>query len=48
MFAYILEKLSDWCESAEQRRLEDHLAESADLAEIERRQRRLEDSGYPS
>jgi hypothetical protein len=47
MFAYILEKLGNWFERSEQRRLEDYLAGSADLPEIERRLRRLEKSGYP-
>jgi Protein of unknown function (DUF3563) len=47
MFAYILEKLGSLFERAEQRRMEDYLARSADLNEIERRQRRLQRDGYP-
>jgi hypothetical protein len=48
MFAYILEKLAGWFERSEQCRLDDYLAGSADLTEIESRLRWLEKNGYPS
>jgi hypothetical protein len=47
MFAYLLEKLDNWFERSQQRRLEDYLAGSEDLAEIEHRLRWLEKKGYP-
>ena len=47
MFAYILEKLSGFFERSEQHRMEDYLARSVDLNEIERRQRQLEKDEYP-
>jgi hypothetical protein len=47
MFAYLLEKLGNWFERAEQRRLGDYLASSSDLAELERRMRSVERNGYP-
>jgi hypothetical protein len=47
MFAYILEKLSGFFGRSEQRRMEEYLARSVDLNEIERRQRQLEKDGYP-
>ncbi|PTB20386.1 DUF3563 domain-containing protein [Trinickia symbiotica] len=46
MFAYILEKLSNWFESAERSRREEYLASSADVFDLERRLRALESSGY--
>ncbi|CAB3775112.1 DUF3563 family protein [Paraburkholderia humisilvae] len=46
MFAYLLEKLGNWFERSEQRRLDDYLAGSADAVEIERRLRRLDKNGY--
>ena len=42
MFAYILEKLSTWFETAEFRRREAWLATSTDIVELERRLRSLE------
>jgi len=42
MFAYILEKLSTWFETAEARRREAWLASSTDVVELERRLRSLE------
>jgi len=42
MFAYILEKLSTWFETAEARRREAWLASSADVAQLEQRLRSLE------
>jgi Protein of unknown function (DUF3563) len=47
MFAFLLEKLGSWFDRAEQRRLADYLASSSDLAEVERRLRRVEKDGYP-
>jgi hypothetical protein len=47
MFAYLLEKLRNWFDRAEQRRLHDYLATSSDLAELERRTYALERNGYP-
>ncbi|MGN6315992.1 DUF3563 family protein [Trinickia sp.] len=46
MFAYILEKLSNWFESAERSRREDYLASSSDVVDLERRLRSLETNGY--
>jgi hypothetical protein len=56
MFESLIERLrdswkrqnfSDWLERSESRRVDDYLAGSADLAEIERRMRHLERNGYP-
>ena len=46
MFAYILEKLSNWFESAERNRREAYLASSSDVVDLERRLRSLEAEGY--
>jgi Protein of unknown function (DUF3563) len=46
MFAYILEKISNWFDSAEHSRREAYLASSPDVVDLERRQRALESSGY--
>lgn len=46
MFAYILEKLSNWFESAERARREEYLASSTDIDDLERRLRSLEVQGY--
>lgn len=46
MFAFILEKLSNWFESAERSRREDYLASSSDVVDLERRLRSLETNGY--
>jgi hypothetical protein len=45
MFAYLLEKLGNWFERAEQRRLDDYLATSSDLVELERRMCSVERNG---
>jgi hypothetical protein len=46
MFAYILEKLSNWFESAERSRREAYLAASTDIVQLEQRIRSLEKNGY--
>jgi hypothetical protein len=46
MFAYIIEKLSIWFETAEQRRREEYLAQSSDVVQLEKRIRSLESNGY--
>jgi hypothetical protein len=46
MFAYLLEKLSNWFETAERRRRETYLATSADLVQLEQRIRLIEMHGY--
>lgn len=46
MFAYILEKLSNWFESAERTRREAYLASSSDVVDLEKRLRALESNGY--
>jgi hypothetical protein len=46
MFAYILEKLSNWFESAERSRREAYLASSVDVVQLEQRIRSLETDGY--
>ena len=46
MFAYILDNLSNWFETAERRRREAYLASSADLVQLEQRIRSLETAGY--
>jgi hypothetical protein len=46
MFVYILEKLSNWFESAERNRREAYLASSSDVVDLERRLRSLEAHGY--
>jgi hypothetical protein len=45
MFAYLLEKLGNWFDRTEQRRLHDYLATSSDLAELERRMCSMERNG---
>jgi hypothetical protein len=47
MFAYFLEKLGQWFERAEYERRAEFLGQSADLADLERRMRYAERSGYP-
>ncbi len=46
MFTYILEKISNWFDSAERSRRDAYLASSADVSDLERRLRALENSGY--
>ncbi|PXW23335.1 DUF3563 family protein [Paraburkholderia caballeronis] len=46
MFAYVLEKLSTWFETAEARRREAWLASSTDIVQLEQRIRSLESSGF--
>ncbi|WP_081884846.1 DUF3563 family protein [Paraburkholderia kururiensis] len=46
MFAYILDKLSTWFETAERNRREAYLAQSTDIVQLEQRLRSLESSGY--
>lgn len=46
MFAYFLEKLSTWFETAERSRREAYLASSADIVQLEQRIRSIESSGY--
>ena len=46
MFAYILEKLSTWFETAERDRREAYLASSSDIVQPEQRIRSLETNGY--
>jgi hypothetical protein len=48
MFAYLLEKLSTWFETAERRRREAYLASSADIVQLEQRIRSIETNGYNS
>jgi hypothetical protein len=48
MLAFLLEKLDNWFECAEQRRVENYLAGSSDLSEIEARLRLLDRNGYHS
>jgi hypothetical protein len=46
MFAYVIEKLSTWFETAERDRREAYLAESSDIVQLEQRIRSLETNGY--
>ena len=46
MVAYIIEKLSNWFESAERARREAYLASSSDIVDLEKRLRSLENNGY--
>jgi hypothetical protein len=46
MFAYVIEKLSNWFESAERTRREAYLASSSDIVQLEQRIRALETNGY--
>ncbi|HEY3539739.1 MAG: DUF3563 family protein [Trinickia sp.] len=46
MLAYIIEKLSNWFESAERTRREAYLASSSDVVDLEKRLRALESNGY--
>lgn len=46
MFAYILEKLSTWFETAELRRREAWLSSSVDVCQLEQRLRTLETNGF--
>ncbi|CAB3771718.1 DUF3563 family protein [Paraburkholderia humisilvae] len=46
MIAFVIEKLSNWFESAEQSRREAYLAESTDIVQLEQRIRALETNGY--
>jgi hypothetical protein len=45
MFAYLLEKLSNWFETAEIRRREAWLSSSTDIVQLEQRLRSLETDG---
>ncbi|MFT4069286.1 DUF3563 family protein [Paraburkholderia sp.] len=46
MFAFLLEKLSTWFETAERERREAYLASSSDIVQLEQRIRSLEAHGY--
>ena len=46
MFAFVIEKLSNWFETAERDRREAYLAESSDIVQLEQRIRSLETNGY--
>ncbi|OLL32516.1 hypothetical protein BTH42_05700 [Burkholderia sp. SRS-W-2-2016] len=46
MFAFLLETLSTWFETAERNRREAYLASSADIVQLEQRIRSLETNGY--
>jgi hypothetical protein len=46
MFAFLLEKLSIWFETAERSRREAYLASSSDIVQLEQRIRSLETNGY--
>ncbi|WDD94694.1 DUF3563 domain-containing protein [Burkholderia sp. FERM BP-3421] len=46
MFAYVIEKLSTWFETAERTRREAYLASSSDIVQLEQRIRALETNGY--
>ncbi|HWT38756.1 MAG TPA: DUF3563 family protein [Paraburkholderia sp.] len=46
MFAFLIEKLSNWFETAERSRREAYLAASSDIVQLEQRIRALETSGY--
>ena len=46
MFAYVLEKLSTWFETAERDRREAYLASSSDIVQLEQCIRSLEANGY--
>jgi uncharacterized protein DUF3563 len=46
MLAYIIEKLSNWFESAERTRREAYLSSSSDVVDLEKRLRALESNGY--
>jgi hypothetical protein len=48
MLTYLMMALSNWFENAERRRREAYLAQSADIFELERRIRALENHGYRS
>jgi hypothetical protein len=48
MFTYLLEKLDNWFERAQQHSLDGYLATSSDLQELERRMRSTERNGYPT
>ncbi len=46
MFAFILEKLSNWFETAERSRREAWLATSSDIVQLEQRIRSMEKNGF--
>ena len=46
MIAFVIEKLSNWFETAERSRREAYLASSADIAQLEQRIRSIETNGY--
>ncbi|MGF6410312.1 DUF3563 family protein [Paraburkholderia sp. MM5482-R1] len=46
MFAFLLETLSNWFETAERSRREAYLASSSDIVQLEQRIRSLETNGY--
>lgn len=46
MFAYLLEKLSTWFETAELRRREAWLSSSVDVVQLEQRLRSIESNRY--
>jgi hypothetical protein len=45
MFAFVLQKLANFFERAEQRRRDAYLASSADLGDLERRMRAVDSRG---
>ncbi|MEM5385429.1 DUF3563 family protein [Paraburkholderia phymatum] len=46
MIAFLVEKLSNWFETAERSRREAYLAASSDIVQLEQRIRSLETNGY--
>jgi hypothetical protein len=46
VFAFVIEKLSIWFETAERNRREAYLASSSDVVQLEQRIRSLEVDGY--
>ena len=46
MLAHVLDKISNWFETAERRRRDEYLAMSTDVVDLEQRMRSLESDGY--